>query len=91
MIIAVGGTEKALFDGRRGAGRHPGFLAHALDDETVPPENSLAMTAALRARRTPVECHLFEDGGHGFGVGPQARSALAWPDLFMAFARRHGV
>ena len=69
----------------------PAFLAHALDDETVPPENSLAMTAALRARGTPVECHLFEDGGHGFGVGSQARSALAWPDLFIAFANRHGV
>lgn len=69
----------------------PVFLAHALDDPTVPPENSIAMLAALRARKIPVECHLFENGGHGFGIAAQAQSAAPWPDLFLAFARRHGA
>ncbi|MDI1294474.1 MAG: alpha/beta hydrolase [bacterium] len=74
-----------------GAGTPPVFLAHALDDATVPPENSIAMLAALRAKAIPVECHMFENGGHGFGISPQAQSAAPWPDLFLAFAKRHGV
>jgi acetyl esterase/lipase len=69
----------------------PAFLAHALDDKAVPPENSIAMLAALRAKGVPSECHLFENGGHGFGITAQAQSASVWPDLFLSFARRHGV
>ncbi len=69
----------------------PAFLAHAMDDNGVPVENSLAMVAALRAKKIPVECHLFENGGHGFGITAQAKSAAPWPELFIAFAQRHGV
>jgi acetyl esterase/lipase len=69
----------------------PAFLAHALDDPTVPYENSLTMLSALRAQRIAAECHLFENGGHGFGLSTPAAAPAAWPDLFTAFARRHGV
>jgi acetyl esterase/lipase len=69
----------------------PVFLAHALDDKSVPPENSIAMLAALRAKGVASECHLFENGGHGFGITAQAQSASVWPELFLSFARRHGV
>jgi acetyl esterase/lipase len=74
-------------------GAPPVFLAHALDDRSVPPENSLAMFAALRALKVPTECHLFENGGHGFGLLPPTSPAapVLWPDLFLSFARRHGV
>lgn len=65
----------------------PVFFAHALDDKDVPPENSLSMLAALRAKGIPTECHLFEKGGHGFFASPA--TAAAWPDLFLAFAKRH--
>ncbi|WP_336971556.1 alpha/beta hydrolase [Sphingobium aromaticiconvertens] len=70
----------------------PTFLAHAIDDKTVPVENSLSMLASLRAGAIPAECHLFETGGHGFGLtmGPEAAPAQ-WPELFLAFAKRHGV
>jgi len=69
----------------------PVFLAHAIDDPAVPVDNSIAMLAALRAQKIPAECHLFENGGHGFGITAQAQSAAPWPDLFLAFAKRHGV
>ena len=69
----------------------PVFLAHAIDDPAVPVDNSIAMLAALRAQKIPTECHLFENGGHGFGITAQAKSAAPWPDLFLAFAKRHGV
>ena len=67
----------------------PVFLAHAIDDPAVPVDNSLAMLAALRARRIPVECHLFENGGHGFGLSAPPAAPASWPDLFLDFARRH--
>lgn len=70
----------------------PTFLAHAIDDKVVPVENSLSMLESLRARAIPAECHLFETGGHGFGLTQGADAAPAhWPDLFLAFAKRHGV
>jgi acetyl esterase/lipase len=69
----------------------PCFLLHAADDDVVPFGNSLLLHAALRAQGVPVELHLFEQGGHGFGL----RKALgkpveAWPELFVAWARTHG-
>ncbi|HEX8302966.1 alpha/beta hydrolase [Sphingomonas sp.] len=68
----------------------PCFLAHAEDDLTVPVENSLRLRAALRAAKVPVEMHLFETGGHGFGMRPSAgRTAQIWPDLFLSWAKAH--
>lgn len=69
----------------------PVFLAHALDDAAVPPENSLAMLEALRARKIAAECHLFENGGHGFGLVAAPAAPAHWPDLFLSFAKRHGA
>jgi len=65
----------------------PLFLTHALDDADVPPVNSLAMLAAARAAGVPVQAHLFEGGGHGFGLG-RGSPAAAWPGLFDAWLRR---
>ncbi|MDG2534260.1 alpha/beta hydrolase [Sphingomonas sp. HITSZ_GF] len=71
----------------------PCFLCHAEDDATVPVQNTLALRAALKAAKVPVETHLFEVGGHGFGWGrlTQGKPAHAWPELFLAWARGHGL
>lgn len=69
----------------------PTFLAHAIDDKTVPVENSLMMLASLRAAHIPAEAHLFETGGHGFGLTLPDGTASPWPDLFETFAKRHGL
>ena len=35
--------------------------------------------------------HLFEEGGHGFGLRLAAgKPVAAWPELFLAWAARHG-
>jgi len=69
----------------------PTMLVHAADDPSVPLENSLGMFAALRAASIPSELHVFEKGGHGFGLRlPPDATANAWPGLFLAFARNHG-
>lgn len=60
----------------------PTFLVHALDDTAVPPENSLTMLTALRQAAVPAEAHLFQQGGHGFGLGQADTPASHWPALF---------
>lgn len=70
----------------------PTFLVHAADDGLVPVANSIAMFDALMAAKRPTALHVFEEGGHGFGVRlPRAQSASAWPGLFETFATRQGI
>ena len=72
-------------------GRPPTFLLHAIDDEAVPVENSLQLLTTLRAAGVSIEAHLFEEGGHGFGVRLiEGKPAATWPLLMMAWAARHG-
>ena len=46
----------------------PTFLVHAEDDDVVPVQNSLMFYEALLAAKVKAEMHLFEEGGHGFGM-----------------------
>lgn len=50
------------------------FLIHATDDTVVPVENSINYFQALKKFKVPVEMHLYEKGGHGFGLGVQDTS-----------------
>ena len=46
----------------------PTFLLHASDDKVVPVANSLRFYEALRRYEVPAEMHIYERGGHGFGM-----------------------
>ena len=46
----------------------PTFLVHASDDDGVNPENSIRFYQALLRNKVPAELHLYEQGGHGFGL-----------------------
>lgn len=70
----------------------PIFLMHAADDGAVPVANSITMFQAMQAKARPAALHIFERGGHGFGVRlPASEPASAWPRLFAAFGARQGV
>ena len=70
----------------------PTMLVHAADDDAVSLSNTMAMFGALRAAQVQTELHLFEEGGHGFGLRfVRDKPAGAWPALFHAWASRHGV
>lgn len=72
-------------------GAPPVFLLHAMDDAAVPVENSLGLLSALKLAGVPAEAHLFEEGGHGFGIRLIAgKPAAAWPELVLAWGRRRG-
>jgi len=68
----------------------PTFIAHANDDATVPVENALRFYMALRREGVPAAMHIFEEGGHGFGLGVQG-AVTAWPDLCAAWLKERGL
>ena len=69
----------------------PTFLLHAADDTAVPVDNSLRLEAALRAAKVSTELHVFEEGGHGFGLRfARGKPVEAWPDLVLAWWKRKG-
>jgi len=47
----------------------PAFLVHATDDGVVMAENSVNYYLALKKNGVSAELHLYEKGGHGFGLG----------------------
>jgi len=72
-------------------GAPPTFLLHAIDDAAVPVENSLNLLSALRMATVTAEAHLFQEGGHGFGIRLiTGKPAAAWPSLTLAWAERQG-
>ncbi len=54
------------------------FIVHATDDKVVPVENSINYYLALKQNKIPVEMHIYENGGHGFGLGVQGTN-INWP------------
>jgi acetyl esterase/lipase len=70
----------------------PTFLCHAADDTGVPWANSITFFTALKAAKVATEMHLFEKGGHGFGLrGVEGKPAYAWPELFARGAADKGL
>ena len=47
----------------------PCFIWHTYEDQTVPVENSLQLAAALRRVGVPFDLHIYQNGGHGMGLG----------------------
>lgn len=58
----------------------PCFLVHAADDSVVPLRNSLEFAARCAENKVSVVCHVFANGGHGFGLRGKGDSA-GWPAL----------
>jgi acetyl esterase/lipase len=70
----------------------PTILLHSLDDTAVPYQNSLLYTEALRRHGVDAELHLFQNGGHGYGLGQKVPGAVSlWPDLVAAWLRARGL
>lgn len=70
----------------------PFFILHAEDDDVVPVANSLLLYNALKTRGIRVEMHLFEHGGHGFGLRKAVGKPVeVWPELWRTWARSAGL
>ncbi|MGV7106114.1 alpha/beta hydrolase [Flavobacterium sp. U410] len=55
------------------------FIVHATDDQSVPVESSINYYLELKKNKISAEMHLYEKGGHGFGLGREDTS-LYWTE-----------
>jgi len=69
----------------------PTFLLQAVDDPVDPVENALVYYIALKKAKVPVELHLFERGGHAFGLRRTKSPITDWPRLMEQWLGAIGV
>ena len=67
----------------------PMFVVLAADDPLFANRGFGVVEAWQRAGR-PVEFHLYQDGGHGFGLGNPGKTSLGWFDVFMRWMEVNG-
>jgi acetyl esterase/lipase len=67
----------------------PMFAALAADDPLFG-NTGFGLIESWRAARRPVEFHLYEQGGHGFGMYPKETTSTGWFDAFVRWIGMHG-
>lgn len=86
--LLLGPSPSSELLARRNPAKHvtpntpPVFLLHALDDPTVPMENSWLMLEAMKSAGRSAEGHFLPSGGHGFGLGKPGSWTGEWIGLF---------
>lgn len=68
----------------------PMFVAIAADDPLFG-KSGFAIVDAWRAARKPVELHLYQAGGHGFGMHNTHTSTVLWPGQLVEWMRANGL
>lgn len=54
------------------------FMVHSMDDGVVPVENSINYALAMKMNKVPCELHVYERGGHGYGLGYSKNTESTW-------------
>jgi len=67
----------------------PLFVALAADDPLFG-NGGFGLIESWRAARRPVEFHLYEQGGHGFGMYPKETTSTGWFEAFVRWLGMHG-
>jgi acetyl esterase/lipase len=68
----------------------PLFVAIAADDPFFG-GGEMGIVKSWIAAKRPVELHLFEQGGHGFGMYPKETTSTGWFDAFARWLGMHGM
>ena len=68
----------------------PAFLVHASDDRGVKSENSIVFYQALLRNQVPAELHIYQRGGHGFGLHNTSTKDL-WFDRAINWLDSNGL
>lgn len=69
----------------------PSFLVHAIDDKSVPVEQSVDFYSSLRRAGVPCELHVYEKGGHGFALENDRGPVKSWAGLCIDWLRISGI
>ncbi|WP_066799640.1 alpha/beta hydrolase [Sphingomonas soli] len=67
----------------------PLFVALAADDPFFA-NSGYGLIDAWRAAKRPVEFHLYEQGGHGFGMYQKETTSTGWFEAFASWMKMHG-
>ena len=59
----------------------PAILIHTSDDTTVKPINSINYYLALKRYNIPAALHIWEKGGHGYGISEAKGAVRSWPEV----------
>jgi acetyl esterase/lipase len=73
-------TEQYSIDKNISKKTPPLFFVHTVDDKTVPVKNSEVAFEASRLYQPLSELHIYEKGGHGFGMRPVNDALAVWKD-----------
>lgn len=68
----------------------PAFLVQSGDDSTVPFRHAFMYFTALREHNVPAELHVFESGGHGYGMGNSSNTESHWTKMLERWLQMHG-
>ncbi|HEU4654640.1 MAG TPA: alpha/beta hydrolase, partial [Steroidobacteraceae bacterium] len=68
----------------------PLFVALAADDPFFG-NGGYGLIDSWKAAKRPVEFHLYEQGGHGFGMYPKETTSTGWFDAFARWLKMHGM
>jgi acetyl esterase/lipase len=68
----------------------PLFVALAADDPFFG-GGDMGIVKSWSAAKRPVELHLFERGGHGFGMYPKETTSTGWFEEFVRWLGMHGM
>lgn len=94
-LIGLKPDEKAVnrFSNEKQVTREtpPAFLVHSTDDKVVPVMNSIGYYRELQKNSIPAELHIFQKGGHGYGLSPKGGTEASWPDLCMKWLKAMGL
>lgn len=69
----------------------PAFLVHSINDDAVPVENSINYTMALQQNKVPCELHLYQTGGHGYGMGKSKNTESTWTAACEKWVEMNGL
>jgi acetyl esterase/lipase len=68
----------------------PMFAALAADDPLFA-NSGFGLVESWKAAKRPVEFHLYERGGHGFGMYQKDTTSTGWFDAFVRWMTMHGM
>ena len=68
----------------------PLFVALAADDPFFA-NGGFGLIESWRAAKKPAEFHLYEQGGHGFGMYPKDTTSTGWFNAFVSWLTMHGM
>lgn len=69
----------------------PMFLVHSSDDDGVSPQNSINLYLALLKAGVPAELHIYQSGGHGYGLAPLDPVLSSWSARLADWMRARGL